>query len=154
MTDQPVPTGRLARILLVEDNYGDVLLAKEAFKSARVANEITVAEDGVKAMQILRREPPFEDSELPDMVLLDLNLPRKDGREVLEEIKSDPVLKIIPVVILTGSRAQTEIVRSYTQNANAYIVKPVTFDRLREVVAAIEQFWYGVVIFPAKGTKT
>ncbi len=151
MSDLPALGGRLARILLVEDNYGDVLLAKEAFKSARMANEIIIAEDGVKAMQILRREPPHENVGLPDMILLDLNLPRKDGREVLDEIKSDPVLKVIPVIVLTGSRAQTEIVRSYTQNANAYIVKPVTFDRLREIVAAIEQFWYGVAVLPAAG---
>lgn len=145
MTDTNT-SGRLARILLVEDNYGDVLLAQEAFRTSGLANELVVAEDGEVALRMLRRQAPFADAQRPDIVLLDLNLPKRDGREVLEDIKTDPALKDIPVVILTGSRAQQEIVRSYLNHANAFIVKPVTLERLSEVATLIGKFWFGVVV--------
>jgi len=140
--------GKPAELLLVEDNYGDVLLTRQAFLNARVNNNLTVAGDGEAAMAMLRREPPFANQARPDVILLDLNLPRMDGREVLQAIKTDPNLQRIPVIILTSSKADIDILKSYELNANGYIVKPVTFERLQEVVAAIESFWFTVVVLP------
>lgn len=142
------PRGRLAEILLVEDNEGDVLLATEAFKASKIANNISLAPDGDEALKMLTRVPPYENQPTPDLILLDLNLPKRDGREVLEFIKQDEFLRSIPVVVLTGSRAETEIARTYALHANAYIVKPVTFDRLKEIVGSIQQFWFSVVVLP------
>jgi CheY-like chemotaxis protein len=140
--------GRPVRILLVEDNPGDVRLTREAFKENKVRNYLSVVPDGVEAMAFLRREGAHDDALRPDIVLLDLNLPRKDGRRVLEEIKSDPDLKSIPVVILTTSKAEEDIVRTYDLHANCYISKPVDLDQFIKVVKSIEDFWLTVVRLP------
>jgi two-component system, chemotaxis family, response regulator Rcp1 len=140
--------GRAAELLLVEDNYGDVLLTREAFLSGRIRNNLAVAGDGEMAMAMLRREGPYALQPRPDVILLDLNLPRMDGREVLKAIKTDPALQRIPVIIMSSSKAEIDILKSYELNANGYIVKPVTFERLQEVVAAIESFWFTVVVLP------
>jgi two-component system response regulator len=135
-------------ILLVEDSPTDVLLAQEALETAKISNRLSVAIDGVEAMQYLRREPPFENATRPDLILLDLNLPRKDGREVLAEIKIDPDFKTIPVVVLTTSKAEEDILRAYGLHANCYVAKPVDFDQFTEVVKAIENFWFTIVSLP------
>jgi CheY-like chemotaxis protein len=140
--------GRPVRILLVEDNPGDVRLTREAFKENKVRNYLSVVPDGLEAMAFLRREGAHDDALRPDIVLLDLNLPRKDGRRVLEEIKSDPDLKSIPVVILTTSKAEEDIVRTYDLHANCYISKPVDLDQFIKVVKSIEDFWLTVVRLP------
>ena len=138
--------GRPAELLLVEDNYGDVLLTREAFRSARISNNLAVAGDGEQALAMLRREGAFGSQPRPDLILLDLNLPRLDGREVLTAIKGDPELMRIPVIVLTSSKADIDILKSYELQANGYIVKPVTFDRLQEIVASLETFWFSVVV--------
>jgi CheY-like chemotaxis protein len=148
MIQTQLPACRPIEILLVEDNLGDVLLTRQAFKKSKLANRIAVAEDGAQALAMLRREGPFHDQPRPDLVLLDLNLPKLDGAEVLHAIKQDAVLKDIPVVILSGSHAQVEIARSYALHANAHIVKPVNFQRLEEIVASMESFWFMVVSLP------
>lgn len=135
-------------ILLVEDSPTDVLLAQEALDQATLRNTLHVVSDGVEAMQFLRREAPFENAIRPDLILLDLNLPRKDGREVLGEIKSDPVLKRIPVVVLTTSQAEEDILKAYGLHANCYVPKPVDFEQFNNVVRAIESFWFSVVLLP------
>jgi len=142
--------GKVVDILLVEDNPGDVRLTKEALRDAKVLNEIFVARDGVEAMDFLTRKGTFVDAPIPDLILLDLNLPRKDGREVLEEIKKDPRLKRIPVVVLTTSKADEDIVKSYSLHANAYITKPVDLNRFSEIIHALEEFWFTVVKLPPK----
>ena len=135
-------------ILLVEDNDGDVRLTIEALKEGKVRNRLTVARDGVEALQILRKEGKFADAPRPDLVLLDLNLPRKDGREVLAEIKNDPGLRRIPVVVLTTSQAEEDIIRTYDLHANCYITKPVGLDNFLQVVKTIDDFWLDVVRLP------
>jgi CheY-like chemotaxis protein len=145
---EEAPRARPMEILLVEDNYGDVLLAQEAFRASKIANNVVVAADGQQALCMLHKEPPYQDFATPDLVLLDLNLPKRDGREVLEVVKRDPNLKRIPVVVLTGSRAQAEVSRTYALHANAYIVKPVNFERLKEIVSSIDAFWFSVVMLP------
>ena len=135
-------------ILLVEDNPGDVRLTFEALKDGKVHNHLSVATDGVEAMEFLRRQGKFANVPRPDLILLDLNLPRKDGREVLSEIKEDPGLRSIPVVILTTSQAEEDIIRAYNHNANCYITKPVDFDQFMKVVKSIEDFWLTVVKLP------
>ena len=137
-------------ILLVEDNPGDVRLTKEALRDAKVLNEVFVAKDGVEAMKFLRRQNSFANVPLPDLILLDLNLPKKDGREVLAEIKQDPILKHIPVVVLTTSKAEEDIVKTYNLHANAYITKPVDLNRFVEIIRALEEFWFTVVKLPPK----
>jgi two-component system, chemotaxis family, response regulator Rcp1 len=137
-------------ILLVEDNPGDVRLTKEALKDAKVLNEIYVARDGVEAMQFVHREGSFANAPMPDLILLDLNLPRKDGREVLAEIKKDPKLQHIPVVVLTTSKADEDIIKTYNLHANAYITKPVDLNRFVEIMHALEQFWFTIVKLPPK----
>ncbi len=132
-------------ILLVEDNPGDVRLTKEALKDAKVLNDVYVAKDGVEAMQFLHKEKPFKDAPVPDIILLDLNLPRKDGREVLAEVKADPKLKHIPIVILTTSKADEDIIKTYNLHANAYITKPVDLNRFVEIIHALEEFWFTIV---------
>jgi CheY-like chemotaxis protein len=140
--------GRPAEILLVEDNMGDVLLTQKAFKASGIANNITVAEDGMTALAILRREAEYSAYPVPDMVLLDLNLPKKSGAEVLKEIKADMKLRHIPVIILTSSRAELDVVKGYNLHANSYIVKPVNLEKFGEVVKSIEQFWFVVTVLP------
>ena len=135
-------------ILLVEDNPGDVRLTKEALHDAKVLNNLTVAVDGVEALAALRREGRFADAPRPDIILLDLNLPRKDGREVLAEIKEDPGLRRIPVVVLTTSKAEEDVVRTYNLHANCYITKPVDLEQFMTVVKSIEDFWFTVVRLP------
>ena len=137
-------------ILLVEDDAGDVVLTTEALHSSKLTNVVHVAENGEIAMKFLRREPPYEDAPRPDLVLLDLNLPRMDGREVLAEIKNDPDLRRIPVVILTTSEAEEDILRSYDLHANAYVTKPVHFDRFMEVVRHVDEFFITIVKPPPR----
>ncbi|MGQ0536530.1 MAG: response regulator [Methanobacteriota archaeon] len=137
-------------ILLVEDNPGDVRLTKEALREAKVRNRLHVVGTGTDAMAFLTRQGSFRDAVRPDVVLLDLNLPGKDGRQVLAEIKADPELKRIPVVILTSSKAEEDVVRTYDLHANCYITKPVDLDRFLEVVRQIEDFWLSVVRLPPK----
>jgi CheY-like chemotaxis protein len=135
-------------ILLVEDNPGDVRLTREALRDGRVANRVTVAKDGVEAMAVLRREGSFADAPRPDLILLDLNLPKKDGREVLSEIKTDKDLQLIPVVILTSSKAEEDLVKSYGLHANCYVTKPLDLEQFATVVKSIEDFWFTVVRLP------
>jgi len=135
-------------ILLIEDNPGDVRLTEEALAEGKVCNNLTLAKDGVEAMAVLRREGDHAEAERPDLILLDLNLPKKDGREVLAEIKEDPDLKRIPVVILTSSKAEEDVVHAYDLNANCYITKPVDLDQFLFVVKSIEDFWLSVVMLP------
>ena len=138
-------------ILLVEDNPGDARLALEALKDSKILNHVHVAEDGVEAMDFLHHQGKYAKSPRPDLVLLDLNLPKKDGREVLSEIKSDEALKRIPVVILTTSKAEEDIVKSYDLHANCYITKPIDLAQFMNVVKSIEDFWLTVVRLPPKG---
>jgi len=135
-------------ILLVEDSPADVRLAQEAMKEAKVLNNLSVVDDGIKAMQFLRKEAPYAKAPRPELILLDLNLPRKDGREVLGEIKSDPELRRIPVVVLTTSHAEGDILRAYNLHCNCYITKPVDFQQFLLVVKSIEDFWLTVVRLP------
>lgn len=135
-------------ILLVEDNPGDMRLTVEALKEGKVRNEMSWAKDGVEALDFLYRRGNFADVDAPDLILLDLNLPKKNGREVLEEIKNDPKLKAIPVVVLTTSRAEEDILRSYELHANCYIIKPVDLDKFMAVIKAIDHFWLSIVTRP------
>lgn len=142
------PDRRLIEILLVEDNPGDVRLTREALKDGKIRNNLYVASDGIQAMRFLRNEGEYADAVRPDVILLDLNLPRKNGREVLAEIKSDPVLASIPVVILTTSEADEDILESYKLHANCYITKPVDLDQFIHVVKSVENFWFEIVRLP------
>lgn len=135
-------------ILLVEDNPGDVRLTREALRDSKMRNRLSVVEDGVEAMRFLRREEEYSDAPRPDIVLLDLNLPRKDGREVLADMKNDPHLRRIPVVVLTTSDDEHDIIRSYDLHANCYITKPVDLQRFVEIVKTIEGFWFSIVKLP------
>ncbi|MCM0083178.1 response regulator [Geomonas sp. Red32] len=135
-------------ILLVEDNPGDADLAREALEGSKLNNDLHVVDDGEKAMAFLRRGQGFEDAPRPDLILLDLNLPRKDGREVLAEIKADLNLKRIPVVILTTSRAEEDVLRTYNLHANCYITKPIDLHQFLHVVKSIEDFWLSIVVLP------
>jgi len=141
-------TGRPIDILLVEDNPGDVRLTIEALRDSKVRNHLHVATDGVEALAFLRREGQHADAVRPDLILLDLNLPRMDGRQVLAELKGDPALKVIPVVVLTTSRAEQDILRSYELQANCYISKPVDLEQFITVVRSIEDFWLTIVTLP------
>jgi CheY-like chemotaxis protein len=138
-------------ILLVEDNAGDARLTLEAFKEGRVLNRITVMQDGVQALAYLRRQGPYAAVRLPDLILLDLNLPRMSGREVLTHIKSDERLKSIPVVVLTTSEDEQDIARAYSQHANCYITKPVDLEQFLRVIQSIENFWLTLVRLPPNG---
>jgi two-component system, chemotaxis family, response regulator Rcp1 len=142
---------RPVEILLVEDNPGDVRLTREALKEGKVSNRLHVATDGVEALAFLRREGEYADAVRPDLILLDLNLPKKDGRQVLGEVKGDPALRQIPVVILTSSQAEEDICRSYDLHANCYVTKPVDLDRFMTVVRAVEDFWLTIVRLPSAG---
>jgi CheY-like chemotaxis protein len=137
-------------VLLVEDDPGDVLMTREAFAEHKLGNRLNVVSDGAEALAYLRREGEFADAVRPDLVLLDLNLPRRDGREVLAEIKNDESLHQIPVVVLTTSQAEEDILRSYQLHANAYVTKPVDFDRFIAVVRQIDEFFVSVVKLPPR----
>jgi len=138
-------------ILLVEDNPADVRLTTEALKEEKIYNNLHVATDGVEAMAFLRREGKYAKALRPDLILLDLNLPKKDGREVLEEIKSDDDLKTIPVVVLTVSQAEEDILKSYNLHANCYITKPVDLDQFIKVIRSVQEFWLTIVKLPPNG---
>jgi CheY-like chemotaxis protein len=144
---------QVIHILLVEDNPGDVRLTREALEEAKVRNMMSVAQDGVEALAFLRQEGKHASAPHPDLILLDLNLPKKDGREVLAEIKADTNLRRIPVVILTSSQAETDILKAYDLHANAYISKPVGLEQFIHVVKSIEDFWLEIVRLPPNGEK-
>jgi two-component system response regulator len=152
MTRQNNPVKPI-EILLVEDNPGDVDLTREALDGCKVYNHLHVVEDGEQAMAFLKREPGFEDVPFPDLILLDLNLPKKDGRQVLAEIKADQVLRRIPVVVLTTSQAEEDILRIYNLHANCYVTKPLDFDQFVHVVRSIEDFWLSIVVLPPNGPE-
>ncbi len=143
-------TPKVIVVLLVEDDPGDVLMTREAFGDNKVANRLAVVSDGVSAMEYLRREGQYADAPTPDLVLLDLNLPRMDGREVLQALKGDPVLRRIPVVVLTTSESEEDVLASYSLHANAYVTKPVDFDRFIDVVRQIDEFFVSVVRLPGR----
>jgi CheY-like chemotaxis protein len=140
----------LISVLLVEDDPGDVMLIREAFAENKVGNVLSVVSDGVEAMKFVRGEGDYASLERPDLVLLDLNLPRKSGAEVLAEIKGDPRLSTIPVVVLTTSQAEEDVLRSYEMHANAYVTKPVDFERFGEIVRQIDEFFVGIVKLPPR----
>jgi len=144
---------RPVEILLVEDNQGDVRLTIEAFKEGKIANKLHVVMDGEEATAFLKKEGKYSNSVSPDIVLLDLNLPKKNGLEVLTEIKEDPELKHIPVIIISISKLEVDIMQSYDRHANCYILKPVDLNQFMEVVRSIEDFWFTVVKLPLDGTK-
>jgi CheY-like chemotaxis protein len=139
------------QMLLVEDNPGDVRLTKETLKDAKVIINLSVVKDGVEAMAFLRHESKYAKAPRPDLVLLDLNLPRKDGREVLAEIKQDPDLKCIPVIIMSISNAEEDIIKSYNLYANAYVTKPLNLEQFAKIARAVEDFWFTVVKLPPNG---
>jgi two-component system, chemotaxis family, response regulator Rcp1 len=142
--------GRPIEILLVEDSPSDTDLTVEALAAAKVTNRLSIVEDGVQAMEFLHREGQYAQAPRPDLILLDLNLPRKDGREVLAEVRSDEKLTAIPVVVLTTSQAEQDVLRAYALHANCYITKPVDFQQFLEVIEAIEGFWLSVVKLPTE----
>jgi len=142
--------GKPIEILLVEDNPGDVRLTREALKEGKVLNNLDVVEDGIEALAFLNREDKYADAPRPELILLDLNLPKKDGRDVLAEIKANGDLKRIPVVVLTSSQAEEDIIKSYELNANCYIAKPVDFDQFIKVVKSIDNFWLNIVKLPSE----
>jgi CheY-like chemotaxis protein len=139
---------RPINLLLIEDNPGDVRLTQEAFKEGKLTYQMDVVMDGVEAIHFLRRRPPYENAATPDIILLDLNLPKKDGREVLAEIKADENLRRIPVIVLTTSNAEQDILKSYDLHVNCYINKPVDFDRFFDIIQKIEDFWLTIAILP------
>ncbi len=140
--------GRAAEILVVDDNPGDVRLTREALKEAQVSHDLTVVQDGIEALSWLKKEGPHADAPRPDLILLDLNLPKKSGRDVLTVIKQDASLRRIPVLVLTTSNADEDLLRSYELHANAYIEKPLDMDHFVKVFKAIDAFWFGVVTMP------
>jgi CheY-like chemotaxis protein len=153
MTMAAGPIGRPVEILLVEDNPGDVRLTEEALKEGKIVNRLSVVGDGVEALAFLRREAKYANASRPDLILLDLNLPKKDGREVLAEIKADDDLKRIPVVILTISKAEEDILKTYNLHCNCYITKPVDLSQFLTVVKAVEDFWLTIVKLPPNGDR-
>jgi CheY-like chemotaxis protein len=138
-------------ILLVEDNNGDILLIQEALEEGKLSSNLSVTKNGMEAIDFLHRRGPYKDAPTPDLILLDMNLPKKNGKEVLAEIKSDENLKVIPVVILTSSQAEQDILVSYKLNANCYITKPVDFEKFITVINSIEDFWFSIVKLPTQG---
>jgi DNA-binding response OmpR family regulator len=146
-------TGGPIEILLIEDNSGDVRLTQEALKEGKILNKLHVVRDGVEAMAFLRQEGKYANAIRPDLIMLDLNLPKKDGKEVLAEIKSDSYLKVIPVIILTVSKLEEDIIKTYDLHANCYITKPIELDSFIAVVRAIEDFWLAIVKLPPHDLK-
>jgi chemotaxis family two-component system response regulator Rcp1 len=149
MSEQAKPI----EILLVEDNPGDARLARESLKDSKIRNSLSHVKDGVEALAFLRRQGDYAAAPRPDLILLDLNLPRKDGREVLAEIKNDPDLKRIPVVILTISKDEEDVLRTYNLHANCYITKPIDLSQFMKVVRSIEDFWLTIVRLPPNGKR-
>jgi len=145
--------GRAVEILLVEDNPGDVRLTQEALKEGKIVNRLSVVNDGVEALAFLRREGKYANRPRPDLIMLDLNLPKKDGREVLAEIKEDDDLKRIPIVVLTTSKAEEDILKTYNLHANCYVTKPVDLNQFLNVVKAVEDFWLTIVNLPPNGGR-
>jgi CheY-like chemotaxis protein len=141
---------KIIDILLVEDNYGDARLAKEALKESKIKNQLYIVNDGMAATDFLFKRNDYKDAPRPDLIILDLNLPKKDGREVLAEVKADENLKRIPVVILTISKAEEDILKTYDLHANCYITKPLDFNKFIEVIKSIEDFWLTIVELPNK----
>lgn len=150
MTSKPI---KPIDILLVEDNPGDVRLTREALKEGKVLNNLHVTMDGMEALAFLKQEGEYRHAVRPDIVLLDLNLPKKDGREVLAEIKADPGLRRIPVVILTTSKAEEDVIKTYDLHANCYITKPVDLDQFITVVKSLEDFWFTIVRLPSESER-
>jgi CheY-like chemotaxis protein len=148
MSDEIPAEPAVFDVLLVEDDEGDVLMTREAFEFHKLRNNLQVVTDGEKAIQYLRRTGEYADARRPGLILLDLNLPRRDGREVLAELKQDPELRTIPVVVLTTSKAEEDILRSYSLHANAYVSKPVDFERFIEIIRQIDDFFVSVVRLP------
>jgi CheY-like chemotaxis protein len=149
MTQMPDPSEfQVVDVLLVEDDEGDVLMTREAFEHYKIHNTLHVVTDGEQALQFVRQQGDFADAPRPGLIMLDLNLPRRDGLEVLAELKNDPELRVIPVVILTTSQAEEDIVRSYSLHANAYVTKPVDFERFIDVIRQIDSFFITVVKLP------
>ena len=148
MANLLIREGRPAEILLVEDNRGDVLLASRAFRDGQIENHLNIATTAEEALQVLRREGDYADRRLPDIILLDLSLPRMNGRDLLEIIKADERLRQIPVVVLSSSNAEQDIARSYDLHASAYVVKPIDLDKFRDVVTTIEQFFFLLAVLP------
>lgn len=145
--------GRPVEFLLAEDNPGDVRLTKEALRESKISNNLNVVPDGVEAMAFLRRMGSYADAPRPDVILLDLNLPKKDGREVLAEVKADPNLRLIPVVIITSSEAEQDVLRTYELHANCYVTKPVDLEQFIKVIQSIETFWLTIVTLPSSVTS-
>lgn len=145
--------GNRVEILLVEDNPGDVLLTREALADAKVLSQLHVVGDGIEASQFLKRQSPYENAIRPDLILLDLNLPRKNGSELLAEIKEDEDLKLIPVVILTTSEAEEDVLQTYKLHANAYVTKPVGMAQFIQIVRAIDDFWFTIVKLPPSAQR-
>src|SRR5438876_564352 len=143
------PSAKLITVLMVEDSPSDALMTREALDHAKLLNRLFVVEDGVEAMAFLRQTGKFADAPRPDLILLDLNLPKKDGREVLAEIKADEQLRLIPVVVLTTSKAEEDVVKAYGLHANCYVTKPVDLDKFIHVVKSIDAFWLSVVTLPS-----
>lgn len=141
---------QLVNILLIEDNPGDIRLTREALKEGRINNKLDVVTDGEEALLYLKKQDRYLQAQTPDLILLDLNLPKKDGREVLLEIKADPKLKLIPVIVLTTSAAERDIISMYAHHANCYITKPVDFKQFINVIRSIEDFWLSIVRLPGK----
>jgi chemotaxis family two-component system response regulator Rcp1 len=141
--------GRPVEFLLAEDNPGDVRLTKEALRESKISNNLNVVPDGVEAMAFLRRTGNYANAPRPDVILLDLNLPKKDGREVLAEVKADPNLRLIPVVIITSSEAEQDVLRTYELHANCYVTKPVDLEQFIKVIQSIETFWLTIVTLPS-----
>lgn len=146
--------GKPVKILLVEDSETDIDLLREVMEESKIWNELSVVRDGVEAIEFLRQEGSHTDAFVPDIILLDLNMPRMNGREVLAMIKEDSTLKRIPVVVLTSSKAESDIVKSYQLHANCYVTKPLGLDQFSEIVHAIENFWFSVVKLPGNGVGT
>jgi CheY-like chemotaxis protein len=147
------PCTKPVEILLVEDNPADARLTREALKDSRVLNRLHHVKDGVEALAFLERRPPHKSAPVPDVILLDLNLPRKDGRELLEEVKGNPLLRRIPVVVLTTSEAEQDIQRSYDLHANCYLTKPVDLNKFMAIVRTFEEFWLTIVKLPTAATE-
>jgi two-component system, chemotaxis family, response regulator Rcp1 len=148
LTDQPMP--RPVQILIVEDNPADARLVREVMRDSKVINEIQWVADGVEAIAFLRRQGKYANAPRPNLIFLDLNMPRKDGREVLKEVKADADLRRIPVVVMTSSQAEEDIARAYDHHANCYVRKPLDFNQFHEVVKSLESFWFATVELPSK----